>query len=89
VTGGAAEKRLRLARGSRLELDPVSGETVLLYPEGALFLNETAAAVLAACDGRRTMVQIFAELQARYDGVLEHEVDGILTVMQRRGLLAS
>ena len=43
----------RLARKARLRLDPPSGRTLLLYPEHGLELNDSAAAILALCDGRR------------------------------------
>lgn len=58
----------RMARGVRLHRDEVRGRDVLLYPEGALVLNETAAAVLALVDGRRTVADIAGELAARYGG---------------------
>ena len=40
-----------LARQVRFRLDPVSAEPVLLYPEGVLVLNETAADIVQRCDG--------------------------------------
>ena len=39
---------------------------VLLYPEGNVKLNETAAAILEACTGNSTIAQGTAELQDRY-----------------------
>ena len=41
----------RLATGSRLAFDKVRDRHILLYPEGALTLNETAVTVLELCDG--------------------------------------
>ncbi len=40
---------------------------VLLYPEGIVKLNETAAAILEACTGGQTIGNGAAELAARYD----------------------
>jgi pyrroloquinoline quinone biosynthesis protein D len=60
----AADARPRLARHARLRPDPRSGRTVLLYPERALFLNDTAAAILAACDGRSSLPEIAARVAA-------------------------
>ncbi len=39
---------------------------VLLYPEGIVKLNETAAAILETCTGNPTIAQGTAELQDRY-----------------------
>jgi hypothetical protein len=40
--------RPQLRRGVRAGTDPLSGETVLLFPEGVLMMNETAAAVVGS-----------------------------------------
>jgi len=47
-------RRPRLVDGARLQYDDVRGEHVLLIPEGAVRLNETAAQVLELCDGQRS-----------------------------------
>ncbi|HJO35638.1 MAG: pyrroloquinoline quinone biosynthesis peptide chaperone PqqD [Pseudomonadota bacterium] len=60
------ETRLRLRRGYRLQWEPAQAAHVLLYPEGMVRLNESAAAILAACDGRE-LGAITAELADRYD----------------------
>ncbi|MCG3201251.1 MAG: Coenzyme PQQ synthesis protein D [Gammaproteobacteria bacterium] len=39
---------------------------VMLYPEGVVKLNETAAAILLLCDGQRTAAEIIADLNSRY-----------------------
>src|SRR5205085_11261614 len=39
----------------------------LVYPEGALRLQETARAILERCDGQRSFAQIVAELVAAYN----------------------
>jgi pyrroloquinoline quinone biosynthesis protein D len=43
-----------------------AGNATLLYPEGALRLQPTAAAILERCDGQRTFQQIVQELQSMY-----------------------
>ena len=48
----------RLWRLARLDYDPVRQRRVLLYPEGAVLLNETGAAVLELVDGKRTVAEI-------------------------------
>lgn len=55
-----------LWRLARLSHDDVRDRPVLLYPEGAVFLNETGLAILELCDGQRTVTGITAALAARY-----------------------
>ena len=47
----AGSAQPRLARGVRLQADATTGQSVLLFPEGVLELNETAQEILARCDG--------------------------------------
>ena len=47
--------RPRLVDGVRLQYDDVREEHLLLVPEGAVRLNETAVHVLELCDGRRSL----------------------------------
>jgi len=56
-----------LAPGARLQLDKVTGELVLLYPEGVLELNGTAHAILNLCNGATTVTEIIAALSAEYE----------------------
>jgi pyrroloquinoline quinone biosynthesis protein D len=55
-----------LWRLARLDFDPVRQQSVLLYPEGAILLNETGAAILELCDGRRSIAEIATILNERY-----------------------
>ena len=41
----------KLWRMARLHFDPVRQRPVLLYPEGAVLLNDTGAAILELCNG--------------------------------------
>jgi pyrroloquinoline quinone biosynthesis protein D len=56
-----------LARGVRLHSDPATGEPVLLFPEGALFLSPTAHDILLRCDGNATAGAIIAALANEYE----------------------
>ena len=56
----------RLATGCRWAGDGEKG--TILFPEGALRLQETARAILQLCDGERTLLQIVQELEAAYSG---------------------
>lgn len=58
----------KLWKLARLSHDSVRGRPVLLYPEGAVLLNETARAILELVDGQRSIAQIASLLGARYDG---------------------
>jgi PqqA peptide cyclase len=56
-----------LARGARMRLDPVSGEPVLLYPEGVLPLDESTFAIIQLCSGNKTVAEVVAALAEEYD----------------------
>ena len=70
--------RPRLARQVRLQWDPVREQRVLLAPEGVLVLNQTGAAILGLCDGKRTVVEILEELRGQYNRVPGDEVRDFL-----------
>ena len=53
-------------RLARLEFDQVRQQGVLLYPEGVVLLNDTGAAILELCDGRRSIADIATVLGERY-----------------------
>ncbi|HEY7427621.1 MAG TPA: pyrroloquinoline quinone biosynthesis peptide chaperone PqqD, partial [Gemmataceae bacterium] len=79
-----------LARKARLVKDRVSGAPLLLYPEGVLWLNTTADAIIGLCDGRRALSEIVTELGGRYavpSEVLRGEVDEFLDRLYQCGLL--
>ena len=79
--------RPRLVDGARLQYDDVRGEHVLLIPEGAVRLNETAAQVLELCDGR-SVDEIAAALSVRYEGTdVTDDVRELVDAMGDRGLV--
>jgi len=45
--------RPRLTSRARLKFDSVARQEMLLFPEAALVLNETGAAIVRLCDGAR------------------------------------
>jgi pyrroloquinoline quinone biosynthesis protein D len=80
--------RPRLMTGARLQYDDVREEHLLLIPEGAVRLNQTAAEVLELCDGERSLDEIVGVLSARYDGSdLRDDVRGLVDAMADRGLV--
>lgn len=58
----------RLTSGHRLQWEPVLGAHVLLYPEGMVRLNETAAAILSLCDGGTSCRDLLDSLKRAYEG---------------------
>jgi pyrroloquinoline quinone biosynthesis protein D len=85
----AGAARPRLARGVRLQTDSKTGNSVLLFPEGVLELNETAQEILTCCDGR-TVAEIIQALAEEYDvdpQMLGADVQETLVDLQRRKLI--
>jgi coenzyme PQQ biosynthesis protein PqqD len=80
--------RPKLATGVRLHRDKVREQDVLLFPEGALVLNETALEVLGLVDGERTLDEIAAVLSERYEGAdVRDDVAELLDGIGERGLV--
>jgi pyrroloquinoline quinone biosynthesis protein D len=77
----------RLWKLARLDHDPVRGRAVLLYPEGAVLLNETGRAVLELVDGRRTVADIAAILGERYQADVSADVAEYLAGLAARELI--
>ena len=80
--------RPRLADGARLQYDDVREEHMLLIPEGAVRLNETAAHVLELCDGERSVDEIAGALSQRYSGAdVSDDVRELLGGMVAHGVV--
>ena len=57
--------------GYRYQYEPAQKGHVLLYPEGMIKLNESAALIGGLIDGQRDVAAIVAELDAKFPGVPE------------------
>ena len=79
--------RPQLRRGVRAATDPLSGETVLLFPEGVLVMNETAAAVIRQCDGNHRVADVVQSVGEVYDDVAVEDVLSLLQDLIAQGLL--
>ena len=83
--------RPRLASRARLKFDPIAQKEMLLFPEAALALNETGAAIVRLCDGARSINEIVDHLSKKYDNAdrdtLIREVMDFLATIRARGLL--
>ena len=60
---------------------------MLQYPEGAVLLNDTAAEILALCDGTRTIAEIAATLEERYGSDVLDDVQSYLSQLADRELV--
>jgi coenzyme PQQ biosynthesis protein PqqD len=81
--------RPQLRRGVRTGTDPLSGETVLLFPEGVIILNETAAAVIRQCDGCHSVAEVVKVVGAEYDDVAVEDVISLLRDLITQNLLVA
>jgi pyrroloquinoline quinone biosynthesis protein E len=80
----------RLSPKARVRPDPRDGRPVLLSPERGLRLGETAAAIVALCDGTHTTEAIVDLLSARYGAprdVVARDVRELLLDLHGRALL--
>ncbi len=81
IADDANGMRPALTHGFRLQWEAAQDAHVLLYPEGMVRLNASAAAILSRCDGERTVGQIVTDLERSY-GVsgLEGDVRAFLAM---------
>ena len=82
-----AQSRPRLWKFARVQFDEARQRNVLQYPEGAVLLNDTAAEVLALCDGTRTLADIAAVLKERYGSDVLEDVQSYLSQLADRELV--
>ncbi|MHA4977258.1 MULTISPECIES: pyrroloquinoline quinone biosynthesis peptide chaperone PqqD [unclassified Pseudomonas] len=57
--------------GYRYQYEPAQKGHVLLYPEGMIKLNDSAALIGGLIDGERDVATIIAELEKQFPGVPE------------------
>jgi coenzyme PQQ biosynthesis protein PqqD len=91
ATSASTAWRPRLSPKARLRWDEVEKRFMLVFPEAALMLNETAPEILKLCDGEHTIEGIVDDLAGRFVGIdreaIKEDVTGFLTRMKARGLL--
>ena len=61
----------RWRRGYRFQYEPAQRGHVLLYPEGMIKLNDSAALIGGLIDGRRDVAAIIGELARQFPDVAE------------------
>ena len=84
ITAAAIPALWRLAR---IEFDQVRQQRVLLYPEGVVLLNDTGAAILELCDGKRSIAEIASVLGERYHCDVTADVLEYLSQLVERELV--
>ena len=80
----------RLAAKARLKWDELRQKNLLLYPEGLLVLNPTAHAVVALCNGKRTVSEIIQKLTEKYESdAVAGDVRELLSQLTDKGLIVA
>lgn len=70
----------------RLQYEPAQSRWVLLYPEGMVQLNDSAAEILRRCDGQHTVTSIVSELEKLFDTQgIAPQVQSLIDEGMRRG----
>lgn len=81
----ALPEKPQLNRRFRMQYEPAQQAHVLLYPEGMVRLNQSAAEILKRCDGNATIDDIIAQLEAAFDTTgLRDDVLGMLSHAQEK-----
>jgi len=86
--GVSADSRPAIPRGLKLQWEPAQDAHVLLYPEGMVKLNGSAGAILARCDGVRTVAEIVADLESAFStpGLTDDVTAFVALALERRWL---
>jgi pyrroloquinoline quinone biosynthesis protein D len=81
-----SEVRPAIRAGFRLQWEPVQNAHVMLYPEGMITLNASAAEILRRCDGAHTVEEIVAELEQAFQRTeLKNDIVAFLEGAARQG----
>lgn len=88
MTALAPDARPKLHPGMRLQWEPAQNAHVLLYPEGMVQLNGSAAAILTRCDGARTVAEIVAQIEqaCSASGITDEVLAFVTLAVQQRWL---
>jgi len=78
--------KLDLVPGHRFQYEEAQQAHVLLYPEGMVKLNDSAAEIIKRCDGSHTAEEIIQSLETQFPGVdLADDVRALLEQAHDRG----
>jgi pyrroloquinoline quinone biosynthesis protein D len=82
------QSKPKLSRLFRMQWEDAQSSYVLLYPEGMVKLNQSAAEILKRCDGERDVNAIVDDLQQTFGAAdLEDDVKDFLREANERGWL--
>ena len=82
--------RPSIRSGIRLQWEEVQNSYVLLYPEGMVKLNTSAAEILKRCDGARSVDEIVADLELAFKRTgLQGEVEHFLQLARAQGWIGA
>jgi pyrroloquinoline quinone biosynthesis protein D len=88
AAGTSGTWRPHLKKLFRLQWEPAQDAHVLLYPEGMVKLNPSAAQILLRCDGTRDLPTLVADLEAAFNATgLAPDVQAFVDHAQSRGWL--
>ena len=83
------QSKPKLSRLFRMQWEDAQASYVLLYPEGMVKLNQSAAEILKRCDGERNVTAIVQDLEQAFEtSGLEEDVKDFLREANERGWLA-
>jgi pyrroloquinoline quinone biosynthesis protein D len=78
-----------LSRLFRMQWEETQNNYVLLYPEGMVKLNQSAAEILKRCDGQHSVPAIVDDLEQTFGASgLKDDVDDFLLAANERGWIA-
>jgi pyrroloquinoline quinone biosynthesis protein D len=82
------QSKPKLSRLFRMQWEEAQSSYVLLYPEGMVKLNQSAAEILKRCDGERDVNTIVDDLQQIFGATdLQDDVKEFLREASERGWL--
>ncbi len=77
-----------LSNHLRMQYEPAQSAWMLLSPEGAMQLNDSAAEIMRRCDGRHTVEAIVNELEELFETQgIALQVQNLIDEGTRRGWL--
>jgi len=79
---------LKLRPLFRMQWEAAQESFVLLYPEGMVKLNQSAAEILKRCDGTRDVAALVADIEAAFNATgIAPEIEAFVAEARRRGWL--
>lgn len=79
----------RLSKLFRLQWEEAQGNYVLLYPEGMVKLNTSAAEILKRCNGQHDVSSLVRDLESAFSATgLRADVEDFLRAAHERGWIS-